>query len=146
VLTIPKTTPSHPKEIDVFIDGASRGNPGPAGIGIIIKDKSGRVLKEYKEYLGSNYTNNQAEYLALVKALELASKVVKGIIYIFSDSELLVRQMNGVYRVRKHHLQELYRKVRVLEEYFQRVDYTHIRRERNKDADGLANQAIDEAL
>ncbi len=144
--TISKGPPSHSEEFEVFIDGASRGNPGPAGIGIVIRDKRGKSLKEYKEYLGASYTNNQAEYWALVKALELIKKIGRGIVHVFSDSELLVRQMNGVYKVRKRHLQELYQKIRVLEDSFQRVIYTHIRREQNGEADKLANQAIDAAL
>ncbi len=132
--------------IKIFIDGASRGNPGPAGIGILITSEDNKVLKEYKEFLGENYTNNEAEYFALLKALELVKPLGTEMIFIFSDSELLVQQVKGKYQVRKEHLQKLFTKVKKLEKIFKKVTYQHIAREENELADKLANAAIDEAL
>ena len=130
----------------IYIDGASRGNPGPAGIGVVIKDEKGNTLKEYKKYLGDKLTNNQAEYLALISALELCKEITRGEITIFSDSELLVRQLTGIYRVRNQKLMSLLNRVRQLEKEFEKVNYIHIRRTQNKKADLLANKAIDEGL
>jgi ribonuclease HI len=132
--------------IKIFIDGASRGNPGSAGIGILIISEDNKVLKEYKEFLGGNYTNNEAEYLALLKALELVKALGNETVFVFSDSELLVQQVKGKYQVRKEHLQKLFTKVKTLEKAFKTITYQHIAREENELADKLANAAIDEAL
>ena len=129
----------------VYINGASRGNPGPAGIGIVISDSEGRVLREHYEYLGPNFTNNQAEYMALIKALELCSSIFpKGTIHVFSDSELLIKQLMGLYKVRSPNLKRLFREVKRKEKLFNKVVYHHISRENNVKADKLASKAIDE--
>lgn len=130
----------------IFIDGASRGNPGHSGIGIRILDEKEEVLREYKEYLGRTYTNNQAEYLALIKALELAKAMGLYLLEIYSDSELLVRQLNGLYQVKNAQLKRLYTEVKVLESSFQKISYLHINRGENEAADELANEAINEEL
>ena len=131
----------------VYIDGASRGNPGPSGIGVVVLDEEDRLLLEHYEFLGSSYTNNQAEYVALVRALEICSTIFpKGVIHVFSDSELLVRQLTGCYKVRSRNLRELFRSVKRKEKSFSRIYYHYISRELNKRADELANRAIDEAL
>lgn len=131
-------------KVTVFIDGAARGNPGPGGIGIVIRDEKGRILKEHKEYLGNRVTNNQAEYKALIKALELCIELGCREVAIYSDSELLVKQLTGYYRVKNNFLKKLFRRVKSLERQFKRVEYNHIRREQNREADFLANMAIDE--
>ena len=125
------------------IDGGSRGNPGPAGFGIRIERDDGTVA-ELKESLGVA-TNNVAEYSALLAALQWA--VTHGIrtLHIRSDSELLVRQMKGEYRVKNPGLQPLYDQARTLARHIGRVTFEHVRREFNKDADRLANEAMDEA-
>jgi ribonuclease HI len=131
----------------VYIDGASRGNPGPSGIGIVVLNEEGKVLQEYHEFLGPRYTNNQAEYVALIRALEICSMLFpKGIIHVFSDSELLINQLTGRYKVRSQNLKELFRSVKQKEKSFSRVYYHRVSREFNRRADELANKAIDEAL
>ncbi|MCK4736481.1 MAG: reverse transcriptase-like protein, partial [Methanophagales archaeon] len=133
------------KKLIIYTDGASRGNPGPAGIGIVICDGLGKVVKEYKEFIG-NATNNIAEYLALIKALELAGGFPISEIECFSDSELMVRQLNGAYGVKNGKLGKLFFQVREKEKRFERVNYIHVPREEDliKRADKLANHAIDE--
>jgi ribonuclease HI len=131
----------------VYIDGASRGNPGPSGIGIVVLNEEGKVIREHYEFLGPSYTNNQAEYIALMRALEICSTIFpKGVLHVFSDSELLVNQLTGRYKVRSRNLKELFRSVRQRERSFSKVYYHHVSRELNKKADELANKAIDEAL
>ncbi len=124
-------------------DGAARGNPGPAGAGAWIRDASGATLDEATLYLGET-TNNVAEYRALLLALERAAELGINELEIRADSELMVRQMTGQYRVRNAGLQELHAKARVLEQKFDHVDYVHIRRKENQEADRLANLAIDQ--
>jgi ribonuclease HI len=125
------------------IDGGSRGNPGPAGYGVRIEQDDGTVV-ELKQSLGMA-TNNVAEYNGLLAALRWA--VVNGIstLHIRSDSELLVKQMKGEYRVKNPGLQPLYEEARALARAIGRVRFEHVRREFNKDADRLANEAMDDA-
>lgn len=125
----------------VNIDGASRGNPGPAGIGVVfIKDNL--KITEYKEFIGKK-TNNQAEYAALKKALQIASTFDNELM-VLSDSQLIVNQRNNVYKVRNKQLKIIFREISNLERRFKMVIYKHIPREKNEYADLLANQAIDE--
>ena len=133
-------------KVKVFIDGASRGNPGPAGIGVVIKDMSGNIIKKHSEYIGDNKTNNQAEYIALIRALEICMGICRGEIFVFSDSELLIKQLHGRYRIKAPHLRKLLEEVKIKEQFFQRVEYSFIKRDRNNLADKLANMAIDDAL
>lgn len=136
--------------INVHIDGASRNNPGNAGAGILIEDGAGVVIAELKEYLGIT-TNNEAEYKALIIALNYLSKMTasEGTLKItfFSDSQLLVKQMNGEYSVKSPNILPLYLEVKKILKN-RRIDcsFTYISREFNKQADRLANLAIDEAL
>ena len=125
------------------IDGGSRGNPGPAGFGIRIERDDGTVA-ELKESLGVA-TNNVAEYSALLAALQWAVTYGIRMLHIRSDSELLVRQMKGEYRVKNPGLQPLYEQARALARQVGRVTFEHVRREFNRDADRLANEAMDEA-
>lgn len=132
----------------VFIDGAARGNPGPAGAGIHIQYGDG--LEENKGiYLGKK-TNNQAEYLALALALFFAEKlcskhdITKPHLSIFSDSELLIKQMRGEYKVKNEILAHIKSLIGDQAKHFTSVQFAHVRREKNKEADRLANLGVDE--
>ncbi|MBI5574474.1 MAG: ribonuclease HI family protein [Elusimicrobia bacterium] len=129
------------KELIIHIDGASRGNPGPSGIGIIVKDISGEVVKNIKKYIGIA-TNNTAEYSAFLIALGVAEKFGANKIKIFLDSELVYKQYLGEYRTNDKNLKEYLKKIREKEKKFLSVEVTHIPRENNKEADKLANIAI----
>jgi ribonuclease HI len=126
----------------VCTDGGSRGNPGVAGIGAVIK-KGEEVIHEISEYIGTQ-TNNVAEYTALYRAFEYLSQVARGEkVEVKMDSELVIRQMKGEYKVKNPALKEIYVKSKELEKHFASVVYTHIRREFNSHADALANKAMD---
>ena len=126
----------------LFTDGGSRGNPGPSAIGIVLKNKNGEVIYEASKYIGK-YTNNDAEYLALIQGLIIANEKKIKSIASYLDSELLVKQLNGEYKVKNERLQKLFTKVRNLENKFTKVSFTHVRREKNKRADELVNEALD---
>ncbi len=123
----------------LFTDGASSGNPGEAGIGVILTTKDRRV--EISEYIG-NTTNNVAEYMALIRGLEKAKKLGIEKVDIFLDSELLVKQINGEYNVKNESLRSLYGKAISLLKSFCSYSIKHIPREKNAEADKLAKSAI----
>ena len=125
------------------IDGASRGNPGLSAIGIIIKQNE-KILLEHSEFLGVR-TNNQAEYEALRRALEICNTLDKEIT-IFSDSDLLVNQRNTKYKIRNQNLKMISREISNLEKNFDKIQYRHIPREKNNKADKLANMALDDYI
>jgi ribonuclease HI len=125
------------------VDGGSRGNPGPAGYGVHIEREDGTIV-ELKEALGTA-TNNVAEYNGLLAALRWASEHGVGALHVKADSELLVKQMKGEYRVKSPGLVPLYEEARALVKRIGRVKFEHVRRELNKEADRLANEAMDEA-
>jgi ribonuclease HI len=125
------------------IDGGSRGNPGPAGYGVHIELADGSIV-ELKQAL-DHCTNNVAEYNGLLAALRWAAEHQIARLQIKSDSELLVKQMRGEYRVKSPGLQPLYDAARALARSIGRVTFEHVRRESNRDADRLANEAMDEA-
>ena len=129
-------------EAVLWTDGAARGNPGPAGIGAILKSQTGEVLYSGSEFLGHT-TNNVAEYKAVL--LGLAGALAQGIkrVEVRADSELLIKQLKGEYRVKSAGLKPLYDEARRLIARFSSVKLTHIRRELNAEADRLANQGID---
>jgi ribonuclease HI len=129
--------------IVAYIDGGSRGNPGPAGYGVRIEDGQAMLVEELRGTLGVA-TNNVAEYHGLLAALAWATERGVASLEIRSDSELLVKQMLGVYRVRNPGLQPLHQKARLLAARVGRVRFQHVRRELNKEADRLANEAMDE--
>jgi ribonuclease HI len=129
--------------IVAYIDGGSRGNPGPAGYGVRIEDEQKVLVEELRGALGVA-TNNVAEYHGLLAALAWAAERGIAALEIRSDSELLVRQMLGVYRVKNVGLQPLHEKARLLAARVGRVRFQHVRRELNKEADRLANLAMDE--
>lgn len=131
------------KKLIINTDGGARNNPGPAGIGVIFSDEKGKVLAEYKKYIGEA-TNNFAEYQALIFALEKASTYDAEEIECRLDSELIVRQLQGKYKVKDDDLKGLHATIQELI-FFKPVKFVHIRREKNKEADRLVNEAIDEA-
>ena len=141
------TRPAHerrqgPRRVTVFIDGGSRGNPGPAAAGIIITADDGTVLRKAGLYLGEA-TNNVAEYRGLLAGLEAAATLGATAVQVVSDSELLVRQMNGEYRVKNPGLRPLYEQACRLAQRFSACTFRHVRREQNLRADRLVNQALD---
>ncbi|TYP54958.1 ribonuclease HI family protein [Thermosediminibacter litoriperuensis] len=133
------------KRLTVYTDGASRGNPGDAGIGIVMLDENGNTLKEVSDYIGQT-TNNIAEYTALVTALKEALEMGCEEIDIFSDSELMVKQINGEYQIKNEGIKRLHTQVMGLLKEFKKFSINHIRREQNKRADELANEGIDLAV
>ena len=130
--------------LTIYIDGAARGNPGPAGIGVVVvgEDKMKITLSEY---IGET-TNNVAEYTALLRALEIPEVQEAYAIDLYSDSELLVRQVNGFYRVKNANLQELFGKAKKELARYSYCTINYVPREENKGADLLANGAIDRFL
>lgn len=132
------------RSLTIYVDGASRGNPGPAGIGVLIEDEGG-LRREHLAYIGEA-TNNVAEYRALLLALQKAKRLRPQKVTVFSDSELLVRQLRGEYRVKSPKLQKLHRAVLSYLTFFPFFQIEHIGREQNRRADELANLAIDRAL
>lgn len=131
-----------PSTLVVHTDGASRGNPGPAGAGAQIATPDGEVLAEVAESLGET-TNNVAEYTAAIRGLEKARELGASVVILKTDSLLLVNQLAGRYRVRTPHLQPLHRRVRELASQFDRVSFEHVPREQNREADRLANEGAD---
>jgi len=137
------------KKIIIYTDGGSRGNPGLAGIGVVFCNEKNQIIKEYAEYLGDRMTNNEAEYNAVIFALkkfkllfgkELAKKSE---IEIRSDSELMIKQLNAQYKVLDEKIQPLFLQIWNLKFDFNKIKFKQIPRERNKDADRLANEAMD---
>lgn len=128
-----------------YTDGGSRGNPGPAGYGVRIEDEAGRLVEELYESVGVA-TNNVAEYRGLLAALRWALDHDVSALRVRSDSELLVKQMKGVYRVKNPGLLPLYEEAKRLVRQIGRVTFEHVRREQNAEADRLANKAMDEAV
>ncbi len=131
------------KRLTIFTDGAARGNPGPAGAGAVLIGEDGAVVSELSKYLGKT-TNNQAEYQALIIALEEARRVGAETLNIFSDSELLVRQMKGDYLVKNEGLKPLFKLAKEKLKNFGKHTIDYLPRERNAHADRLANRAIDD--
>lgn len=125
-----------------YIDGASQGNPGPSGIGVVVCDKDGNVLENIREYLGEN-TNNIAEYSALIYALEEGLIRKAASIVINTDSELLVKQLNGEYKVKDEKIKPLFKQVQRLLKGFKHIQVNRIDRSSNRGADKLATKAID---
>jgi len=128
--------------IKIHIDGACRGNPGPSSVGVVLADEKGAKLKEYHRYIGET-TNNVAEYTAMEDALKLALELGGTRLKVHSDSQLLVRQLSGQYRVKNARLAEYLLRIKELQRSFDSVEVLHVPREQNKRADALANQALD---
>lgn len=133
-------------EVVIYTDGGARGNPGPAGAGVVIVE-NGRIIASFGKYLGDSLTNNVAEYEALILAIQDAKRLelIERHIEFRMDSELIVKQMQGLYKVKDKKMKEQHAKVRELLLEFQHVHFKHIPRVENSEADALVNEAIDEA-
>lgn len=129
-------------QAQIFTDGAARGNPGPAGIGVVIRNDK-EVLLEVSDYIGKT-TNNVAEYMAFIRGLEEALDMGERNIEVFSDSELLVKQINGEYKVKDDGLIPLFHHAKSLTRKFKHCRVYHTAREENERADQLANKGIDD--
>lgn len=129
--------------LDIHIDGASRGNPGDAGFGVHVRVRNGAEVCGLYGFIG-RATNNVAEYQALIHALRFAIARGAGDVRVFSDSELVVKQINGQYKVKHPDMIPLHREARQLLSKLPRASLSHVRREQNREADRLANQALDE--
>jgi len=129
-------------KVSIYVDGAARGNPGPAGIGVVIRNNK-EVLLEVADYIGKT-TNNIAEYVAFIRGLEEALDLGNKTVEVFSDSELLVKQINGEYKVKNEGLIPLYHHARSLIKKFNHFTINHTVRAGNEHADELANKGIDD--
>jgi ribonuclease HI len=127
------------------IDGGARGNPGPAGYGVVITDQAGHKVAALSEYLG-HQTNNYAEYSGLMAALKYAVKHPSQALKVISDSELMVKQIRGEYKVKNPALQELHRQAKSLLAQLNWFSIQHVLREKNREADRLANEAMDKGM
>lgn len=127
-------------KVTIYTDGASRGNPGDAGIGVVIESEDGAVLREISEHIGKT-TNNVAEYSALLAGLRAAADLGATEVEVCTDSELMARQLNGLYKVKSPALQPLYQEAASLLRCFRRFRVGHVYRESNSRADLLASQA-----
>ncbi len=137
------TPPKDDNALIAHIDGGARGNPGPAGYGVFLEDERGAQVAQLSRYLGRQ-TNNYAEYSALIAALQYALEHGCRNLQVLSDSELLVRQMKGIYQVKNEGLRPLYERAKQLVRQFDWFTIEHVRREQNREADRLANRAMDE--
>jgi len=129
------------KRVVIFTDGVAEPNPGPAAIGATIKDEQGRLITTISQPIG-HATNNQAEYRAIIAALESAISLGADQVEMRSDSELVVRQINGRYRVKNAALKPLFQKVKQLQRRFEGFTITHVPRQQNREADSLAGKAL----
>src|SRR3989344_312491 len=126
----------------IYSDGGARGNPGPAAIGVVIYDDAGKEIKRISQSIGET-TNNQAEYKALLAALKFAAEMKSESLVCHLDSELVVKQMQGSYKIKEPTLQPLAQEALRLMTQFKEVRFVHVRREKNKLADQLVNEALD---
>jgi ribonuclease HI len=129
------------RKVIAFTDAACKQNPGRACIAIILKSERGEVLERFSRIL--NYaTNNQAEYLAVLRALELALKYSRGKVEVFTDSKLLVKQLNGEFRIRNEKLLKLIKEIKLLELLFEKVSYFHVKEKKNREVHKLAKSRL----
>ena len=129
----------------IYTDGGARGNPGPAGIGAVIKDEKGMTVATISEYIGEA-TNNQAEYKAVIAAIEKAKSFGAPELEFYLDSELVAKQLNREYKVKNKELAPLFVKIYNASLGFKKITYKHVTRELNKEADKLVNQAVDKTM
>jgi ribonuclease HI len=133
----------HTAAYQANIDGGSRGNPGPAAYGVVIRDGSGEIVARLKKYIGQN-TNNVAEYFGLIAALDYAQTHRVRALRVESDSELMVKQMRGQYKVKSAELKPLFERAKKMAQGLESFRIEHVYREQNREADALVNQALDE--
>ncbi len=133
-------------KLKTYTDGGARGNPGPAAVGVLVCDEQGEILLEHCETIGEA-TNNVAEYRALIEGLKRALELKASQVECYLDSELVVKQLRGEYKLKHYNMQKLFDEVRKMERNFRQVSYTHVRREEGnmRRADQLVNLALDEA-
>ncbi len=136
----PKAIPAH----QANIDGGSRGNPGPAAYGVVVRNGTGEVVARLKKYIGQN-TNNVAEYFGLIAALDYAQTHGIRALKVESDSELMVKQMRGEYKVKSEDLRPLFERAKKMSQTLESFRIDHVYREQNREADALVNQALDES-
>lgn len=129
----------------MFTDGGARGNPGPAAIGVVIKNKKHEILHKIGKYIGVA-TNNDAEYIALLEGLSFLVESKYPQVECYLDSELVVKQLNGLYKVKNEKMKKYWTNIKSLEKHFTKISYHHVKRENNKLADELVNQVLDSAL
>ncbi|MBU1110448.1 ribonuclease HI family protein [Patescibacteria group bacterium] len=129
-------------KLTIYCDGGARGNPGPGGIGVAIYQK-GKLVKSVSKFVGSNITNNQAEYLAVIESLKQAQKLGASEVSLRVDSQLIERQLKGEYKVKNAGLKELYGEAKRLTGQFAKFAIEYLPREENKEADKLVNEALD---
>ena len=138
------------KKIIIYTDGGSRGNPGKSAVGVVFCNEKGEIFKKYSHYLGDNLTNNDAEYEAVIFALSkfkasFGKQLAKSTeIELRSDSELLIKQLNGQYKILEPRIQQLFIKIWNLKLDFKKIVFKSIPRKRNMEADALVNEALDE--
>lgn len=134
------------KKVNLYTDGGARGNPGPAAAGVVVLE-DGEIVAHKSKYLGET-TNNQAEYQALILGLKLLHKEFGDYITVIAhlDSELVVKQLNGEYKVKNAEILPRYEEVKKLAKGFEKVSFVHVRREKNHQADALVNQCLDKEL
>lgn len=130
-------------KLKIYTDGGSRGNPGQAAVGIVIKDENEKVQKIFSKYLGTK-TNNQAEYQGIIEALKEAKKLKAKDLDIYTDSQLVVEQLNRNFKIKNKALAPLFVQVWNLSLDFKNIKYNYIPREENKEADSLVNKCLDE--
>uniref|UniRef100_A0A7C4TIW9 Ribonuclease HI family protein n=1 Tax=candidate division WWE3 bacterium TaxID=2053526 RepID=A0A7C4TIW9_UNCKA len=123
-------------------DGGARGNPGPGAAGIVVENEAGEVVKELGIFLG-HCTNNEAEYKALIKGLGIVKELGASSVSCFLDSELVVRQLNGQYKVKNLSMRKFFDEVAAIRKTFEHIEFLHVPREKNKDADKLVNEVLD---
>lgn len=139
------------QKITIHTDGGARSNPGPAGIGVVIQNESGEVIGEISKFIG-NQTNNFAEYEALIQGMLRVQEMFAGKtddlqLGVFMDSELVIKQCQGLYKVKEPTLKEKWERVQAIRaEFFPHITFTHVRREHNAHADKLVNAAVDAVL
>ena len=133
-------------KLKTYTDGGARGNPGPAAVGVLVCDEQGEILLEHCETIGEA-TNNVAEYRALIEGLKRALELKASQVECYLDSELVVKQLRGEYKLKHYNMQKLFDEVRKMERNFRQVSYTHVRREEGnmRRADQLVNLALDES-
>ena len=131
-------------KLKIYTDGGARGNPGPAAIGVVVCDQTGKIIFEHADTIG-HATNNTAEYCALIAALEIAKRLKAKEIECYTDSELMMNQMSGNYKIKSDHIRVLFLRAKEIAQFFDRISYHHNRRETPmlRAADRLVNQALD---
>ena len=136
---------SKDKQLVIYVDAASRGNPGQAGVGVVINDENNNEVKQVSKYIGKT-TNNIAEYTGLIVALQEALKLGASKVVVNTDSELVAKQWSGEYRVKEESLKVFYKIAKNFEDGFAELKVNNVKREDNKQADKLANKAIDDMI